>query len=60
MSSFFGNYLSGYLATYAHRMSSIAFFAMLAGISVATGASMIGLYAPLKRAMGDENAPLAA
>jgi len=56
LSSFFGDYLSGYLATYANRMSHSGFFALLAGISLITGAMMIALYLPLKRAIGDENA----
>jgi POT family proton-dependent oligopeptide transporter len=56
LSSLFGNYLSGYLATFANRMSSGAFFAVLSGISLATGVLMIVLYAPLRKAIGDENA----
>lgn len=56
LSSFFGNYASGYLATFANRMSSSSFFLLLAGISLATGVLMIVLYLPLKRAIGDENA----
>jgi POT family proton-dependent oligopeptide transporter len=56
LSSFFGNYLSGYLATFAHKMSSSAFFLMLAIVSLATGALIMILYWPLKRAIGDENA----
>jgi POT family proton-dependent oligopeptide transporter len=56
VSSFFGNYLSGYLGTYWEKMSKTSFFVMLAGISFATGVAMIALMAPLKRAIGDENA----
>ena len=56
-SSFFGNYASGYLATWANRMSNSSFFLLLATISLVTGALMIVLYLPLKRAIGDENAP---
>jgi POT family proton-dependent oligopeptide transporter len=55
LSSFFGNYASGYLATFAERMSSSAFFLLLAVISLATGVLMIVLYRPLARAIGDEN-----
>jgi POT family proton-dependent oligopeptide transporter len=55
LSSFFGDYLSGYLATFANRMSNSTFFLMLAGISLATGALMILVYKPLQRAVGDEN-----
>ena len=57
VSSFFGNYLSGYLGTYWEKMSKTSFFVMLAGISFATGVAMIALMAPLKKAIGDENAP---
>jgi proton-dependent oligopeptide transporter, POT family len=60
LSSFFGDYLSGYLATLAHEMSSTAFFAMQGGISIATGLLMVALFVPLKRAIGDENSPDAA
>jgi proton-dependent oligopeptide transporter, POT family len=56
LSSFFGNYLSGFVATYANKMSSSSFFLMLAGISIATGVLMIVLYLPLKKAIGDEDA----
>jgi POT family proton-dependent oligopeptide transporter len=56
LSSFFGNYLSGYLGTYWETMTKGAFFLMLAAISLTTGLLMLALYAPLKRAIGDENA----
>jgi POT family proton-dependent oligopeptide transporter len=56
LSSFFGDYLSGYLATFANRMSNSAFFLLLATISLVTGALMIVLYLPLRKAIGDENA----
>jgi POT family proton-dependent oligopeptide transporter len=55
LSSFFGNYMSGYVATWANRMSGPAFFLLDAVIALATGALIILLYAPLKRAIGDEN-----
>jgi proton-dependent oligopeptide transporter, POT family len=55
ISSFFGNYMSGYLGTYWEIWSKELFFIVLAGISLATGVLMLVLYAPLKRAIGDEN-----
>jgi POT family proton-dependent oligopeptide transporter len=55
LSSFFGDYMSGWLATYANAMSPGAFFLVLASISLVTGVLMIVLYVPLKRAIGDEN-----
>jgi POT family proton-dependent oligopeptide transporter len=60
LSSFFGDYLSGYLATFAPRMASSTFFLLLAVISLVTGAAMVVLYLPLRKAIGDENAPDAA
>jgi POT family proton-dependent oligopeptide transporter len=56
LSSFFGNYMSGYIATWQHRMTNGQFFLLDAGISLATGVLMIVLYLPLKKAIGDENA----
>ena len=55
LSSFFGDYLSGYLATFANTMSNSAFVLLLAVISLATAALMISFYVPLKKAIGDEN-----
>lgn len=54
-SSFFGNYLSGFLGTYWEEISHSAFFALLASISLGTGVLMLVLYAPLRKAIGDEN-----
>jgi len=55
LSSFFGNYLCGYLGTFWEKMSKGSFFMMLAGISIATGLLMVAIYSPLKKAIGDEN-----
>jgi proton-dependent oligopeptide transporter, POT family len=59
LSSFFGNYLSGYLGTYWEKVSHERFFIWMAGLSAITGVLMILLYIPLRRAIGDENAPVA-
>jgi POT family proton-dependent oligopeptide transporter len=56
LSSFFGDYLSGYLATFKETMSEPMFFAMQAGISLATGVAMVALLSSFKKAIGDENA----
>jgi POT family proton-dependent oligopeptide transporter len=56
ISSFFGNYFSGYLGTYWEKMSKTSFFLMLAGLSFGTGVAMLALMKPLKKAIGDENA----
>jgi proton-dependent oligopeptide transporter, POT family len=47
---FFGNLISGTLATFAHRVSSVAFFGMLAAIAFVTGLVLLALRAPLTRA----------
>jgi POT family proton-dependent oligopeptide transporter len=60
LSSFFGDYLSGYLATFKQTMSSTTFFAMQAGLSLVTGVAIVAMLVPLKKAIGDENAPDAA
>jgi POT family proton-dependent oligopeptide transporter len=60
LSSFFGDYLSGYLATFKQTMSSSTFFVMQAGLSLVTGVAIVALFVPLKKAIGDENAPDAA
>lgn len=53
LSSFFGNYLSGYLGTYYEKMSHEDFFLMLTVIGVATGLAMFAFQKPLKKAIGD-------
>jgi POT family proton-dependent oligopeptide transporter len=58
LSSFFGNYLSGYLGTYWEKVSHERFFIWMAVLSAITGVLMILFYLPLKRAIGDENAPV--
>lgn len=54
LSSFFGNYLSGYLGTYYEKMSHENFFLMLTIIGVLTGVAMYVLQKPLKKAIGDD------
>ena len=52
LSSFFGNFLSGYLGTYYSKMTKEMFFLMLAVLGVAAGAAIFALRNPLKRAVG--------
>jgi len=52
LSSFFGNYLSGYLGTFWQTMPHERYFLILAGLSCGTGAAMFVLIRPLKRAIG--------
>ncbi|MBI2712102.1 MAG: peptide MFS transporter [Bdellovibrio sp.] len=54
LSSFFGNYLSGYLGTYYETMSKESFFLMLTVLGVISGGAIFALGAPLKKAMGSE------
>ncbi|NTW57903.1 MAG: peptide MFS transporter [Nitrospirae bacterium] len=55
LSSFFGNYLSGYLGTFWERMPKEHFFLLLSGLSFGAGVAFFALSGPLKRAMGREN-----
>jgi len=53
LSSFFGNYLTGYLGTYYEKMSRDSFFLMLTILGVLTGVAIFALNKPLKKAIGD-------
>ena len=52
MSSFFGNYLSGYIGSYWEKTSKEAFFILLAVIAIGAGLGILLVGKPLKRAMG--------
>ena len=52
LSSFFGNYLTGYLGTFYDTMPKDRFFLMLTLIAVATGGTIMLLRRPLERAIG--------
>jgi POT family proton-dependent oligopeptide transporter len=52
LSSFFGNFLSGYLGTYYEKMSRQSFFLFLAVLGVAAGVAIFALAKPLKNAIG--------
>lgn len=54
LSSFFGNYLSGYLGMYYERMAKDEFFLMLTALGVGAGAMMLLFNRPLRRAIGHE------
>jgi POT family proton-dependent oligopeptide transporter len=51
LSSFFGNYLSGFLGTFWERMPKERFFLLMSGLSFAAGVLFFVLRGPLKRAM---------
>jgi proton-dependent oligopeptide transporter, POT family len=55
LSSFFGNYLSGYLGTFWERMPKERFFLLMSGLSFGAGVAFFALRGPLKRAMGRES-----
>lgn len=52
LSSFFGNYLSGYLGTYYTVMTKDGFFLMLAVLAGVAGFAIFALQRPLKKAVG--------
>jgi len=54
LSSFFGNYLSGYLGTYYEKMPKDSFFMMLALLGVLAGMAMFAFKGPLKKAIGED------
>lgn len=52
LSSFFGNILSGYIGALYSLMTKESFFALLTGLSLAAGTSILLMAKPLKKAMG--------
>lgn len=54
LSSFFGNYLSGYLGMYYETMPKGTFFMMLSILGLVAGAAMFALQKPLKNAIGHD------
>jgi POT family proton-dependent oligopeptide transporter len=56
LSSFFGNYLSGWLGMFWNHMSKEMFFLLLSGLAIAAGIGILALLRPLQRAMGTEAA----
>jgi len=52
LSSFFGNYLSGYLGTFWEKMPKEDFFLLMFGLSFAAGLAFFALLKPLKKAIG--------
>ncbi len=54
LSSFFGNFLSGYIGTYYERMPRESFFLLLAVLGIASGIAIFALRNPLKNAVGHD------
>lgn len=52
LSSFFGNYMTGFLGTFYEKMPKDAFFAMLAVMGIATGIVFRLIYRPLEKTVG--------
>lgn len=52
-SSFFGNFLSGFIGTFYDDMTKTEFFLMLCAIGIVTGAAMWAFNRPLKKALGN-------
>lgn len=53
LSSFIGNYLSGYLGTFYETMSKTSFFGLMAVLAVIAGLAMLAFNRPLKSALGN-------
>jgi POT family proton-dependent oligopeptide transporter len=54
LSSFFGNYLSGYIGSFYSRMPKESFFLILTVMGIGAGAAIFALQKPLKNAIGAE------
>jgi len=52
LSSFFGNYLSGYLGTFWEKMPRENYFLLMFALSFAAGLAFFALLKPLKKAVG--------
>jgi POT family proton-dependent oligopeptide transporter len=54
LSSFFGNYLSGYLGTFWGKMPRENYFLLMFSLSLAAGLAFLALLKPLKKAIGQD------
>jgi POT family proton-dependent oligopeptide transporter len=57
LSSFFGNYMNGFLGTFYERMPKQAYFAMLTGLGLLAGVLMIIVNRPLNRVLAHHDRP---
>jgi POT family proton-dependent oligopeptide transporter len=57
LSSFFGNYMSGFLGTFYETMSKQAFFGMLSALGFVAALAFLAFNKPLRRAIGGEHSP---
>jgi POT family proton-dependent oligopeptide transporter len=60
LSSFFGNYMSGYLGSFYSTMDKEQFFLMLSGLGIVAGVVMLILNIPLRRVLDARIAEYAA
>lgn len=54
LSSFFGNYMTGFLGTFYTKMTSVNFFLLLTVLGIGTGIIFFVVKKPLSRAIGKE------
>jgi POT family proton-dependent oligopeptide transporter len=54
LSSFFGNYLSGFIGTFYEKMSTSTFFAMVSVLGLVAAFAIWSFNRPLKRALGNK------
>lgn len=52
LSSFFGNYMTGFLGTFYGKMADVNFFAMLCGLGVVTGLIFFMVKRPMEKVIG--------
>ena len=55
LSSFFGNYLAGYMGTYYDKMAHSAYFMLLLVMGLVAGAAIFAFRKPLTEAVGRGN-----
>ncbi len=58
LSSFFGNYLSGYLGTFWEKMPKANYFLLMFALSFTAGLAFFALLKPLKKAIGVQDGDL--
>jgi POT family proton-dependent oligopeptide transporter len=54
LSTFFGNYLSGYIGSFYEQLPKQQFFMLLAALGVATGLAIFAFKPLLKKAVGSD------
>jgi POT family proton-dependent oligopeptide transporter len=57
LSSFFGNYMNGFLGTFYEKMPKQAYFGMLTGLGLLAGVLMMIVNRPLNRVLAHHDRP---